>query len=70
MPHNAVMIKKLLVAVSLASAIGMFSAAKEVIRVTFAEPVHNCMDHSGEPEPAVLAHHEAHPGNSTAAASH
>lgn len=51
------MVKKLLVAVSLASAIGLFSAAKEIVDASLADPTHNCMEHSGEDDPEILARH-------------
>lgn len=52
------MVKKLLVAVSLASAIGLFSAAKEIVQVGLSEPAHNCVEHADWDDPAVLAHHK------------
>ncbi len=55
------MIKKLLVAVSLASAIGLFSAAKEIVTISLAEPAHQCLEHSSEDNPAILAQHQHAP---------
>lgn len=51
------MVKKLLVAISLASAIGLFSAAKEIVGASLADTTHNCMEHSGQGDPAIVARH-------------
>lgn len=53
------MIRTLLVTVSLASAIGLFAAAKHVVEISFTEPAHECVEHAGQKEPAALAHHQA-----------